>query len=63
MAEQHFKPFLESRFPEGPQPQEQYPHARNTCGYAPLAPGRLDAVTADNIAGFVAKRPEAGCYG
>jgi integrase len=60
-AERDFKPYIESRFHNKPKTLEYYRTGlKNLNGYAPLASCALDAVTAERIAGFVAKRREAG---
>lgn len=60
-ADRDFKPYIESRFQNKPKTLEYYRTGlKNLNGYAPLANCTLDAITADRIAGFIAKRREAG---
>jgi integrase len=60
-AERDFKPYIESRFQNKPKTLEYYRTGlKNLTGYAPLASCTLDAIRAERIAGFVAKRREAG---
>ena len=60
-AERDFKPYIESRFQNKPKTLEYYRTGlKNLNGYAPLAGCTLDTITAERIAGFVAKRREAG---
>lgn len=59
-AERDFKPYIESRFQNKPKTLEYYRTGlKNLNGYAPLAGCALDTITAEKIAGFVAKRREA----
>jgi integrase len=59
-AERDFKPYIESRFQNKPKTLEYYRSGlKNLNGYAPLAGCPLDAITAERISGFVAKRREA----
>ena len=60
-ADRDFKPYIEARFQNKPKTLEYYRTGlKNLNGHGPLAGCRLDAITAERIAGFVAKRPEAG---
>ncbi|MCL5745159.1 MAG: site-specific integrase [Acidobacteria bacterium] len=60
-ADRDFKPYIESRFQSKPKTLEYYRTGlKNLNGYAPLASCPLDAITAERMAGFVAKRREAG---
>ena len=60
-AERDFKPYIESRFHNKPKTLEYYKTGlKNLNGYAPLAGCALDTITVEKIAGFVAKRREAG---
>jgi integrase len=60
-AERDFKPYVESRFQNKPKTLEYYRTGlKNLNGYAPLAGCTLDEISAERIAGFVAKRREAG---
>jgi hypothetical protein len=60
-AARDFLPFIESRFQDKPKTLEYYRSGvKNLAGYTPLAGCNLDGVTADKIAGFVAKRRDAG---
>jgi integrase len=60
-AERDFRPYVESRFQNKPKTLEYYRTGlKNLNGYAPLATCSLDAITAERIGGFVAKRREAG---
>jgi len=55
-AEKEFKPFIESRFQNKPKTLEYYKAGIKTLiDYAPLANCALDEITADKIAGFIAK--------
>lgn len=59
-AEKDFKPFIESRFQNKPKTLEYYSAGIKTLiDYGPLAKCALDEITADKIAGFIAKRREA----
>jgi hypothetical protein len=59
--ERDFKPYIESRFQNKPKTLEYYRAGiMNLSGYTKLACCRLDVVTAEKIAGFVAKRRDAG---
>lgn len=59
-AEKDFKPFIESRFQNKPKTLEYYSAGIKTLiDYSPLAKCALDEITADKIAGFIAKRREA----
>jgi integrase len=60
-AEKDFGPYIESRFQDKPKTLEYYRTGlKNLNAYAALAGCPLDAITAEKIAGFVAKRWEAG---
>jgi integrase len=60
-AERDFKPYIESRFQNKPKTLEYYRTGlKNLNGYAPLASCPLDEISVDRIAGFVAKRRDAG---
>jgi integrase len=60
-AERDFKPFIEPRFRNKPKTLEYYLNGvKNISAFAPLRVCTLDKVTADKIAGFIAKRREAG---
>ena len=60
-AERDFTPYIESRFPDKPKTLEYYKNGlKNLIAHAPLAGCVLDAINAERIAGFVAKRREAG---
>jgi integrase len=60
-ATRDFFPFVESRFKDKPKTLEYYRSGvKNLVGYTPLAGCNLDSITADKIAGFVAKRRDAG---
>ncbi|MBM3727495.1 MAG: hypothetical protein FJW40_18995 [Acidobacteria bacterium] len=60
-AEKDFIPYIESRFQNKPKTLEYYRTGlKNLNGYAPLAGSSLETITAEKIAGFVAKRREAG---
>jgi integrase len=59
-ADRDFAPYIESRFQNKPKTLEYYRTGmKNLNGYAPLASCPLDAITAEKIAGFVAKRRES----
>jgi integrase len=60
-AERDFKPYVESRFQNKPKTLEYYKTGlKNLNEYAPLASCPLDEISVDRIAGFVAKRRDAG---
>jgi len=60
-AEHDFEPYIESRFVNKPKTLEYYRTGlKNLNGFPPLAGCTLDAITAEKISGFVAKRREAG---
>ena len=60
-TERDFTPYIESRFQNKPKTLEYYKTGlKNLKGYTPLAGCTLDTITAERIAGFVAKRREAG---
>lgn len=59
-AEKDFKPFIESRFQNKPKTLEYYKAGIKTLiDYGPLAKCALDEISADKIAGFIAKLRDA----
>ena len=59
-AEKDFKPFIESRFQNKAKTLEYYKAGIKTLSdYGPLAKCALDEITADKIAGFIAKLRDA----
>jgi integrase len=59
-AEPDFSPYVESRFQNKPKTLEYYKSGlKNLTKYPPFAGCTLDAITAEKIAGFIAKRREA----
>jgi integrase len=60
-AEQDFKAYVESTFTEKPKTKDYYLHGvKFLCAYEPLARERLNAITAENITGFVGSRQTKG---
>ena len=58
-AEKDFKPFIESRFQNKPKTLEYYKNGiKNLLAFATVAGSALDEITADKIAGFIAKLRE-----
>ena len=60
-AANDFSPFLDGRFAGKPKTLEYYRNGMNNLiAFGPLAQTRLDAITSDKIASFIAKRRARG---